>query len=806
MNKFKINITGTIVLSFLLICSCSKPETRILTDFCNNWKFSTGDFKEAHLKEFPDVSWRTVTLPHDWSIEGEFSNDHPATPGGGALPGGVGWYRKYFSLSEEEKDKLVFIDFDGVYMDSKVWINGYFLGRRPYGYISFRYDLSPYLNYGDSVNVIAVRVDNSMQPNSRWYSGSGIYRNVRLVTTNKVYIDHWGTYISTPEVSEKSATISVQTKIRNATDTDQNVTLKTFIINKSGKKVVSGVTDTIIGPNSTLPVEQNMRLFYPELWSIENSVLYTAISQVEVKNKIIDEYLTNFGIRFFEFDVERGFFLNGEHIKIKGVCNHHDLGCLGAATNVRAMERQLEILKEMGCNAIRTAHNPPAPELLDLCDKIGFIVMDEAFDMWKLKKTEYDYSRFWDEWHKRDLLDFMKRDRNHPSIFIWSLGNEIMEQWDTSGIQMVQDLYKLARTADSTRPITTANNPPGPFNNLTKPMVIDLIGYNYHHNEYKDFLHKFPGEKFIGAETASALATRGHYSMPSDTIKRWPYRWDIPFTDGEPDNTVSAYDHISAPWGSTQEEVWRIIKKYDFLSGMYIWTGFDYLGEPTPYGWPSRSSYFGIIDLAGFPKDTYYLYKSEWTDEPVLHVFPHWNWNAGDTIDVWAYFNCDEVELFLNDKSQGTKRKEGDNLHVVWRLPFKPGTLKAIGRSNGKTVLEQIIKTAGEPAKFLLTVDRKSIRADGKDLSFVTVDILDAEGNLVPRADNLVHFDIEGNGFIAGVDNGSQTSHESFKTNYRKAFNGKCLAVIQSSGKPGKILLKVKSEGLEDAAVTIHTR
>jgi len=645
-----------------------------------------------------------------------------------------------------------------------------------------------------------------MQPNSRWYSGSGIYRNVWLVKTNKVHIDHWGTFITTPEVSEESAKISVQTKIRNVTDRDQNVTLKTYILNKSGKKVASDITDTIIGPNSTLPVEKSMRLFYPELWSIENPVVYTATSQVEVKNKMIDEYLTNFGIRYFKFDVERGFFLNGEQIKIKGVCNHHDLGCLGAAINVRAMERQLEILKEMGCNAIRTAHNPPAPELLDLCDKMGFIVMDEAFDMWKLKKTEYDYSRFWDEWHKRDLLDFMKRDRNHPSIFIWSIGNEIMEQWDTSGIQMVQDLYRLARTADSTRPITTANNPPGPFNNLTKPMVVDLIGYNYHHNEYKDFLHKFPGEKFIGAETASALATRGHYSMPSDSIKRWPYRWDIPFTDGEPDNTVSAYDHISAPWGSTQEEVWKIIKKYDFLSGMYIWTGFDYLGEPTPYGWPSRSSYFGIIDLAGFPKDTYYLYKSEWTDEPVLHVFPHWNWNAGDTIDVWAYFNCDEVELFLNDESQGTKRKEGDDLHVFWRLAFKPGTLKAIGRTNGKTVLEQTIKTAGEPAKLLLTADRKSIRADGRDLSFVTVDIVDAEGNLVSRADNLVHFDIEGSGFIAGVDNGSQTSHESFKTNYRKAFNGKCLVVIQSSGKPGKILLKVKSEGLEDAAVTIHAR
>jgi beta-galactosidase len=334
-------------------------------------------------------------------------------------------------------------------------------------------------------------------------------------------------------------------------------------------------------------------------------------------------------------------------------------------------------------------------------------------------------------------------------------------------------------------------------------MVLDLIGYNYHHKEYKDFPSLFPGEKFIATETGSSLATRGHYSMPSDSIRIWPYRWDMPFTNGDPDNTVSAYDNVRAPWGSTQEEVWKVIKKYDFLTGMYIWTGFDYLGEPTPYGWPSRSSYFGLIDLAGFPKDTYYMYKSEWTEDPVLHVFPHWNWNIGDTIDIWAYFNCDEVELFLNGESQGTKRKEGEELHVSWRLPFSPGTLKAVGKTKGKEVLTQTIHTAGKPAKILLTADRKNIAADGKDLSFVTVEILDANGNLVPDADNMVKFEIDGEAFIAAVDNGCQTSHEPFKANYRKAFNGKCLAVIQSNNSPGNITLKARSDGLDEAELNI---
>jgi beta-galactosidase len=371
---------------------------------------------------------------------------------------------------------------------------------------------------------------------------------------------------------------------------------------------------------------------------------------------------------------------------------------------------------------------------------------------------------------------------------------------------MVQDLYHIAKSVDDTRPITTGNNPPAPWNNLTKPMILDLIGFNYAHKEYEKFPETYPGQKFVATETASGLATRGHYDMPSDSIRRWPYRWDVPFTDGNPDNTVSSYDNVSAPWGSTHEETWKIIKKHDYLSGQFIWTGFDYLGEPTPYGWPSRSSYFGIIDLAGFPKDVYYMYKSEWTDDPVLHLFPHWNWEEGDSVDVMAYFNCEEVELFLNEESQGIQTKEGDELHAMWRLAYTPGTIKATGRTNGKVVLTKEIKTAGEASQITLEVDRSTIKADGKDLSFVTVSILDMNDNLVPFADNLVNFTIEGNGKIVGVDNGLQTSHEPFKANYRKAFNGKCLVVIQSEKEPGVIKLTARSENLKEASIEIQSR
>lgn len=785
---------------FIFITTVAYGQGRTTVDFDKGWHFHLGDVKNGESATLSDRNWRLLNLPHDWSIEGKFSKDNPATPEGGALPGGIGWYRKTFSVPGDQKNKLMYIDFDGVYQKSDVWINGHHLGFRPNGYISFRYELTPYLNYGAKRNVIAVKVDNSVQPNSRWYSGSGIYRNVWLVTTNEIAIDHWGTYVTTSEVSNTSAKVHIQTVLKNAGN--GHIKLKSTVLDASGKIVKSTVSN-LTGE----AVNQQITVKNPHLWSVDHPYLYKIVSQVLSGNQVLDTYTTPLGIRYFEFDPDKGFSLNGKRLKILGVCDHHDLGSLGAAINTRALERQLQMLKAMGCNGIRTSHNPPAPELLDLCDKMGFIVMDEAFDCWEWRKAKYDYHLYFKEWHKRDLEDQVLRDRNHPSVFIWSIGNEIPQQGDTSTLRIAPELAGIVHSLDRTRPITAANDHPDKGNKIIQSGALDLIGYNYHEFDYATFHDRFPGKKFIATETTSGLETRGHYDMPSDSIRIWPARWDRPFKEGNPDNSVSAYDNVRPSWGSTHEATWKVMKKYDFLSGMFIWTGFDYLGEPTPYSWPSRSSYFGIIDLAGFPKDIYYMYQSEWTHKNVLHIFPHWNWEPGKTVDVWAFYNnADEVELFLNGKSMGFKKKTGDDLHVMWRLKFEPGTLKAVSRKDGKVVLTREIHTAGPAAKIELIADRKNIKADGKDLSFITVKILDKDGNLVPNADNRVDFKINGPGFIAGVDNGDEVSHDPFKASYRKAFNGLALAIVQSKEKAGPVTFTASAAGLQGATVTLQTK
>ena len=773
-------------------------------DFDMGWRFHLGEVPAAKEINFADNSWRQLNLPHDWSIEGEFSKDNPAGVGGGALPGGIGWYRKTFTLPETDKNKSVFIDFDGVYMNSDVWINGHFLGNRPYGYSSFRYEMTPYLNYGNKPNVIAVRVDNSNQPNSRWYSGSGIYRNVWLVTVGKIHVNHWGTFVSTPTVDKNKAIINVQTTIRNEMANSSIVTLKTILQDKNGKEVASSSAKESISGGSSKTFSQQLKITNPGLWSTSHPVLYKAVSVVEANGKELDNYNTLFGIRYFHFDSKEGFFLNGKHVLIKGVCDHHDLGCLGAAINERALQRQLQILKDMGCNAIRTSHNPPAPELLQLADQMGIMIMDEAFDCWKKGTNKYDYHLYWDEWHKRDLSDFILRDRNHPSVIIWSIGNEIPDQWDSAGATIARELAGIVRSLDTTRPITSAMNDPEAKNNsLSHSGAMDLIGHNYRHEHYDDFFKNFPGGKFIATETTSALETRGEYNMPSDSIFIWPRKG----VKMNANFTCSAYDNCRVPWGSTHEATLKAVMEHDFVSGMFVWTGFDYLGEPTPYGWPARSSYFGIIDLAGFPKDAYYLYKSVWTNKPVLHILPDWSgWQPGDSVDVWAYYNnADKVELFLNGKSLGAREKQGDEMHVMWRVPYQPGALKAVSYKNGKVVLTREIHTAGKLAKMVLEPDRNKISADGKDLSFVTVKLEDANGNLVPHADNLINFKVTGDGSLVGVDNGSETNHESFKAKAHTAFNGLCLAVVQSGGKKGKITITATSDGLPPVSTTINT-
>jgi beta-galactosidase len=799
----------SLLITCLFFCfHTSLHAQRVREDFDKNWTFYLGNATHAEEDAFNDASWRKLNLPHDWSIELPFDSTSPTGTGGGALRGGMGWYRKTFTLPVSDKGKNIYIDFDGVYCNSEVFINGHSLGVRPNGYISFRYDLTSYLKFGNEKNVIAVKVDNSKQPNSRWYSGSGIYRNVWLVKTGSTYVDHWGTYISTPSVSAALARVSLTTTISG---TGQYCDITTTIINAAGKPVTTQTQKNIhIGALQTS--RQVFAIQSPVLWSLENPYLYKAVTKIIANGKTIDEYTTPFGIRSFQFDVDKGFFLNGKRVKIVGVCNHHDLGCLGTAINTRALERQLQILKGMGVNGIRTSHNPPAPELLDLCDKMGFIVMDEAFDMWKRPKNNFDYSNDFDEWYKKDLTDQILRDRNHPSVFIWSVGNEIPEQWakegDTAGVAYLKEMQRIVRSLDD-RPTVTANNEVHSKNRLLQSGVNDLIGYNYHHADWHpDSLQKKWSRKpFIVTESVSALQTRGHYDFPSDSMRIWPQRWDLPVANANADLTCSAYENCFTPWGSSHLATLKMFLKHESISGMFVWTGFDYIGEPTPYFWPARSSYFGIVDLAGFPKDVYYLYQSLFTTQNVLHLFPHWNWQPGKTVDMWAYYNnADEVELFINGKSQGVKRKMGDDLHVMWRVQYEPGRVEAVSRKNGKVIATRVIRTAGAPAKIVLQADRNMIQANGKDLSFVTVKVVDAAGNLVPDAANNIQFKISGAGFIAGVDNGCQTSMESFKASERKAFNGLCLAVIQSNGKPGSIKLQAQSAGLMAASIDITVK
>ncbi|RZK57907.1 MAG: DUF4982 domain-containing protein [Pedobacter sp.] len=813
MAKVRVFTKLIAVILLTAVSSSVFSQSRSRITFNKDWKFFLGDEPNAKSATYNDAKWRKLTLPHDWSIEGKFDEKNPAKPEGGGLPTGIGWYRKDFIAPTNFQNRITTIEFDGVYKNSEVWLNGHFLGKRPYGYISFSYDLSKYLKVGK--NTIVVKVDNSAQPDSRWYSGSGIYRNVWLTSTAKIAIAQWGTFVAAnfikggiaPDVPNDLATIQIKTQITNKTLANQTVVLVHKFYDPNGKLVVENKPYTTKIDTFGVVVNSDSQIKNPILWSVDTPKQYKLITEILQNGKVIDSKTTLFGIRSFNFDAKKGFSLNGKSMKIQGVCLHHDLGALGAAVNTRAMERQLEIMKAMGVNAIRTAHNPPAPEFLDLCDKMGFLVMDEAFDMWVKKKNKNDYHLDFPAWHRRDLEAMVKRDRNHPSIILWSIGNEIREQFDSTGIALTKELVSIVKNLDKTRPVISAlTETIAEKNFIYQAGALDIYGLNYNHKKYKDFPVNYPNVKFLAAETTSALETRGYYDT-ADTIRRWPRDGKTKFTEGNKDFAASAYDNVSAYWGSTHEETLKEAKKYDHVSGIFVWTGFDYLGEPLPYPWPARSSYFGIVDLAGFPKDSYYLYQSEWTNKPVLHILPHWNWSVGKSVEVWAYYNnADEVELYLNGKSLGKKSKQGEDLHVMWKVNYQAGTLKAISRKGGKEVLVKEIKTASTPAKIELIADRKNIKADGKDLSFITVRILDKNGNLVPNADNLVSFKVEGVGFVAGVDNGFQASLEPFKANYRKAYNGLCLAIIQTKEKAGTIKVTATSNGLTSSSVLITTK
>ena len=812
--------------------SLSARESQL---FDKGWLFTLADSAGMEQVNYVDINWRHLDLPHDWAIEGDFSPANPSGASGGALPGGIGWYRKHFSVNPKEKNKRYVIAFDGVYMNATVYVNGHKLGTRPYGYSSFEYDITPYINkVGD--NVVAVRVNNSDQPNSRWYSGCGIYRHVWLKKSAESYITQWGQYVSTTPQGE------VKIKVDAHVAGGKKMTVRHTILDAAGKVVAKGVGGET----------QSLKVTHPHLWNIGDGYLYTVKSELLVGGKVMDTETTKTGFRDIKFDAQKGFFLNGKNMKINGVCEHHDFGCLGAVVNEDAMHRKLTILRDMGVNAIRSSHNPPAPELLNMCDSMGLLVMDESFDMWRRKKSQNDYARFFDEWHQRDLSDLVKRDRNHPSVFMWSIGNEVLEQWsnaaaDTLSLEqanlilnaghdastlahgnelsvnslLTQHLAEIVRQYDpwgSTRPITAGCNEPDPNNHLFKSGALDVIGFNYHHQWVKDVPQNFPGKPFIFSESVSALQTRGYYMMPSDSVYKAPVEWWLPYTD--PSFMCSAYDNMHASWSSTHEETWDVVKHNDFVGGQFIWTGFDYIGEPTPYAYPARSSYFGIIDLAGLPKDSYYMYQSEWTQKPVLHLFPHWNWLPGQTIDMWCYYNqADEVELFINGKSQGIRKKtvygaqneddayqKSTEYHVMWRVAFQPGEVKVVARKDGKEIASQAIKTAGAPHHLVLKETYQGTLAHGtsEPTTFVEVNVVDKDGNLCPNATNQVFFSVEKSPsaasapVILGTDNGCQTSLERFTDPHRKAFFGKCVVVIK-----GKGTLKAQAVDLTSASLDL---
>jgi beta-galactosidase len=787
-------------------------------DFDADWRFFKGEAPGAEAPAFDDSKWRQLNLPHDWAIEGPF--DPNLNPHTGALPYfGTGWYRKSFTVPEGGKGKYVSIEFDGAMSNSTVWLNGHELGGRPYGYIGFSFDLTPYLNFGAN-NEIAVRLKPEDR-SSRWYPGAGIYRNVWIDITGPLHVARWGTYVTTPQVSDAESSVAVKTELRNSLSVERKVTLSTSVMDESHKIVARASNDVAVPANSSLTVASALTVERPQRWDTEHPYLYTLVSDVMDGKTLLDRYTTPFGIRTIAFDKDKGFLLNGRHLKIQGVCNHSDLGALGAAVNQRALERQLEIMKAAGVNAIRTTHNPPAPELLDLCDRMGLLVMDETFDMWKISKIPNGngYSKYFDEWSERDLRDMARRDRNHPSIITWSIGNEIPEQGRPDGAAMAKRLTGFFHEEDPTRPTTSAfNNWAGAIKNKLADEV-DLPGFNYQPMRYEQILKDHPNWIIYGSETASCVSSRGVYHLPITAYQK------------DPSHQITSYDVVAPPWAYCPDVDFTYEDRLPQVLGEFMWTGFDYIGEPTPYfadrdpaDWPARSSYFGMVDLAGFPKDRYYLYQSQWTSAPMVHVLPHWNWEGreGQPIPVMAYTNADEVELFLNGKSLGRKERHsqpvelpvGKNVsqdgkfvskyRLEWQVPYQPGDLKAVAYRGGKQVAVEEVHTAGVPARVKLTADRASIQTGGKDLSFLTVRIEDAKGNLCPSADNLVQFSVTGAGDIAGVDNGNAATIEPFQADHRKAFSGMALLIVRSrAGEKGRIHVTATSTGLTPATADI---
>lgn len=812
-NLFAFFLAALVSLPGILFAQNKyEGRERLLMDY--NWKFKLGDFKGAESPSFNDSDWRTLNLPHDWSIEGKYDKDAPTGGSGGYLPTGIGWYRRHFRVSKSDLNRIIRIEFDGVYMNNDVWINGHHLGSHPYGYTSFFYELTPYLKEGE--NLVAVRVDNSLQPNTRWYTGSGIYRHVWYVKMDPLHIRHWGVTVTTPKVSKVSAVVDIKTNIINKSNKLKTGILIAVLYDKEGRAAGRTETPFTLAPGLKTELKQNITVKSPDLWSVDSPVLYNLHSTIREGKSQIDNLNTTVGLREIKYDADKGFFLNGVHIKMNGVCLHHDGGCVGSAVPLQVWKRRLEKLKEMGCNAIRTSHNPPAPEFLDLCDEMGFLVMDEAFDEWEIGKKEFGYHLYFDKWWKKDLTSMIERDKNHPSVVLWSVGNEVPEQKTEKGAELLGMLVKACHRLDPTRPVTSACDNIAADGGATTPAFLnglDIVGYNYvdrwHERRelyYSIDRHNHPKWKMIGTESTSySGGIRGDYSFGSDSSNFYPnYN----------------YDMIDA------EQLWKFVRIHDYVIGDFMWTGIDYLGESF---WPYKNWSFGVLDLCGFPKDGYYFYQSQWTEKPMIHLLPDWNLKVkrGKIVPVLCYTNCNSVELYLNGKSFGEKRLEFPrqghsgawnkydkpevhpttaDLHLEWDVPYEPGVLKAVGKKDGKVVCVEEVRTTGEPALLKLSIDKDTIDADAEDAADITAEVLDANGNVVPYADNLIKFSIEGEGKIIGVDNGNSLDHNPYKAEERNAFHGLCLAVIQSTFKEGKIKFTAKSNGLKEASITVYSK
>jgi beta-galactosidase len=755
---------------------------------------------------FDDSQWQLLNLPHDWGIEGPFEQSLPGSTG--RLPwAGIAWYRKHLDVPAGDAGKKIYLDVDGAMSYATVWLNGKFVGGWPYGYASWRVDLTPYVSFGGE-NVIAIRLDNPPD-SSRWYPGGGIYRNVWLVKTAPVHVAHWGTYITTPLVGPAAAVVRVNSKIVNETTDDAALTVETklYPLDANGKKSGKAVGDyweSVTVPAGTNATSQyEIQVADPKLWSVEHPNLYVAVTTLSRGGNLVDEVENNFGIRTIEFTATAGFLLNGQRVHLNGVCDHADLGALGMAINTSALARQIRILKSFGCNAIRTSHNPPAPELLDLCDRMGMLVMDESFDCWERGKTHNDYHLLFDAWHERDWRAELRRDRDHPSVILWSIGNEVGEQGRPGGFWIGAQLTAIAHQEDPTRPTTSANSDVNAgFNDFATNE--DVFGYNYKPWEYGKFREANPKQPIFGSETASCISSRGEYVFPVSTNK----------AGGKANYQVSDYDLYAPGWATPPDWEFAGQDKYPFVAGEFVWTGFDYLGEPTPYGGrndPARSSYFGIVDLAGFPKDRYYLYQARWRpDLPMAHILPSWNWpdRVGKITPVFVYTSGDSAELFLNGHSLGRKTKGPFQYRLEWNdVKYKPGTLKVVAYKNGKRWATGVMKTAGPAKKLVLAADRSKVADDGRDLSFITVKVADRHGVLCPHADNHIRFEISGPGKIVATDNGDPTSFEPFQAPEHNAFNGLALVIVRAkAGQPGAFTVKAECPGLKSAAIRIESK